>query len=607
MTAAIRISALGPLRVWRDGVPQSVGSPQQQALLAALLIRDGRAASLDDLVAAVWGEELPDTATATARTYVYRLRRLFDGTVVSIQSLGRGYALDVAAASVDVTAFHAGVAAAHERMRAGDAPGAAELLTGALALWEGEALAGVPGRAAEAARVRLEDTRVAAEELLFTARLETSGASAEELTRLTELVEAYPLREGFRALLMLALYRRGRQAEALELYRRGQALLRDELALDPGPALRDMQRRILRGDPDLLTAGAGAGPTYLPADLPDFTGRVAELAVLTGALVPGATVGITALPGFGRTSTAVHAAHLLAAEFPDGRLYADLAAPDALAETLLTWSRLFGVTGGELPATVTGRATLLRTAAGDRRPLIVLDDVEDPADVTVLRSALPRAAVLLTSRRRHHRLPATTWLTLGGLAADEAMRLFERVAGAGRAASDPGWVRRAIAAIDGAPLSVRLTAERVARRPHRTVRSLVEELTSELHDPYAPLHDDCIIAEAPMVRAYRLLRPQVARTLRFLTATAACAATVPEAAAMLGTTENNALTALDSLVDLHLVVDGADGRYRIVDPMVQSVARRMLHETDGRAEIEAAVRRAFNPPPLEIIPAPIRV
>ncbi|GAB7046228.1 hypothetical protein JCM9534A_13540 [Catenuloplanes indicus JCM 9534] len=583
-----------------------MGSPQQQALLAALLIRDGRVVSMDELVAAVWGEDLPDTAAATARTYVYRLRRLFDGTVVSIQSLGRGYALSAADASIDVTAFHAAVAEAHERMRAGDAPGAAGLLSGALALWEGEALAGVPGRAAETARVRLEDTRIAAEELLFTARLETSGASAEELARLTELVETYPLREGFRALLMLALYRRGRQAEALELYRRGQALLRDELALDPGPALRDMQRRILCGDPDLLAA-AGAGPTYLPADLADFTGRVAELAVITGALTPGATVGITAVPGFGRTSTAVHAAHLLAAEFPDGRLYADLAAPGALAETLLTWSRLFGVAGGELPATVTGRATLLRTAAGDRRPLIVLDDVEDPADVTVIRSALPRATVLLTSRRRHHRLPATTWVTLGGLAEDEAMRLFERVAGAERAASDPEWVRRAIAAIDGAPLSVRLAAERVARRPHRTVRQLVEELTTELHDPYAPLHDDCIIAEASMVRAYQLLRPQAARTLRFLTATAACAATAPEVAAMLRTTENNALTALDSLVDLHLVVDGADGRYRIRDPMVQSVARRQLHEVDGPAEIEAAVRRAFNPSQVEIIPAPIRV
>ncbi|MDR7275689.1 AfsR/SARP family transcriptional regulator [Catenuloplanes atrovinosus] len=594
MTAAISISALGPLRVWRDGVPQAVGSPQQQALLVALLIRDGRAASMDDLVAAVWGDDLPDTAVATARTYIYRLRRLFDGTVVSIDTLGRGYALSTGRATVDVTAFQAGVAEAHERMRAGDAPGAAELVSGALALWEGEALAGVPGRAAERARVRLEDTRVAAEELLFTARLETSGASAEELARLTELVETYPLREGFRALLMLALYRRGRQAEALELYQRGRALLRDELALDPGPALRDMQRRILRSDPALLAAEAGTGPTYLPADLPDFTGRVAELAVITGALVPGATVGITALPGFGRTSTAVHVAHLLAGEFPDGRLYADLAAPDSLAETLLTWSRLFGVAGA-LPATVTGRATLLRTAAAGRRPLIVLDDVEDPADVAVVRSALPHAALLLTSRRRHHRLAGTAWVTLGGLADDESMRLFEHIAGAARVASDPGWVRDAIAAIDGAPLSVRLAAERVARRPHRTVRSLVEELTSELHDPYAPLHDDCVIAEAPMVRAYRLLRPQAARTLRFLTATDACAATVPEVAAMLCTTENNALTALDSLVDLHLVADGADGRYRITDPMVQAVARRMLHEIDGRDEIEAAVRRAFTP------------
>ncbi|MDP9793443.1 DNA-binding SARP family transcriptional activator [Catenuloplanes nepalensis] len=607
MTAAISISALGPLRVWRDGVPQTVGSPQQQALLAALLIRDGRVASTDDLVTAVWGEDLPDSAVATLRTYVYRLRRLFDGTVVSIQNIGRGYALSAGRADVDVTAFHAGVAAAHERMRAGDATAAAELLSAALARWEGEALAGVPGRAAEAARARLEDTRVAAEELLFTARLETSGASAEELTRLTELVETYPLREGFRALLMLALYRRGRQAEALELYRHGRALLRDELALDPGPALREMQRRILRGDPDLLTAETGTGPTYLPADLPDFTGRVAELAVITGALVPGATVGITALPGFGRTSTAVHAAHLLAAAFPDGRLYADLSAPDDLAETLLTWLRLFGMADGELPATATGRATLLRTAAGERRPLIVLDDVEDPADVAVVRSALPHAAVLLTSRRRHHRLPGTSWVTLRGLADDESMRLFEHVAGAERAAADREMVRTAIAAIDGAPLSVRLCAERVRRRPHRTLRSIVEELTTELHDPYAPLHDDCVIAEAPMIRAYHLLRPQTARTLRFLAATASCAATVPEVAAMLCGTENTALTALDSLVDLHLVVDDADGRYRIPDPMVQSVARRKLHEIDGRTEIDDAVRRAFNPPRLEIIPAPIRV
>ncbi|MEU4421450.1 AfsR/SARP family transcriptional regulator [Actinoplanes sp. NPDC024001] len=594
----VRISVLGPVRLWLDGHEVPAGSPQQQSLLAALVLRDGRPATADELISAIWDDEAPRAAHSTARTYVYRLRRLLAGSDVSIETIGGGYALAGERASIDVRDFEAAVGAARERIRSGDPAAAAELLRGAEGLWSGTALAGVPGSYAQGQRARLAELRLAATELCLTARLRTAGAGPEEVAGLAALVEEHPLREGLRALLMLALYQQGRQAEALEVYQRGRRLLRDELALEPGPELQRMHQRVLAGDPTLV-AGAGpapavAGPVYLPADLPDFVGREAEIGTIVATLTgPAPTVGVTGREGAGRTSTVVHAAHRLAGAFPHGRLYADLSEAGGAAEALLMWLRLAGVEG-DLPAGTAGRAALLRATVGDRRILVVLDNVASPEQIGVVRCALPGAAVLFTARRRLMAVSGATWVTVGALTGAEAMLLMERVAGAGRIAAERAATVRLIELTGGDALAVRLAGHRVDSRPRWSVASIADELAAELGNPATVMHDDCLLAEAPIVRAYGRLRPLPARLLRLVAAAGPVPSEISagQAARLLDVGVHDAWRALESLADVCLLaVTGAEQRYRLADPVVWAMAMREAHAVDGAAEIAAATCR----------------
>ncbi|WP_234358490.1 AfsR/SARP family transcriptional regulator, partial [Streptomyces sp. NRRL B-24085] len=248
-SAPLRFSVLGPVRARRGEELLHTGSPQQRALLAALLLREGRTATAAELIAALWGEEPPDQALAALRTYASRLRKILDpGTLVSesggyaIRGLGED-ALDLAAAQELATE-------AEKARSAGDLCHARDVLTRALALWDGEVLAGVPGPYAEAQRVRLEEWRLQLLESRLDMDLE-QGCHAEAVSELTALTAEHPLRERLRELLMLALYRSGRQAEALAVYADTRRLLADELGVDPRPGLRELQQRILRADPGL--------------------------------------------------------------------------------------------------------------------------------------------------------------------------------------------------------------------------------------------------------------------------------------------------------------------------------------------------------------------
>lgn len=285
--APLRFSLLGPVRAWQGAEPLPTGSPQQRALLAALLLREGRTATASELIDALWGEEPPSQALAAVRTYASRLRKVLgSGVLVSesggyaIRSLGEG-ALDLALAQE--------LAADAEKARnAGDLCHARVLLNKALSLWDGEVLAGVPGPYADTQRTRLEEWRLQLVETRLDMDLE-QGCHAEAVSELTALTAAHPLRERLRELLMLALYRSGRQAEALAVYADTRRLLADELGVDPRPDLKDLQQRILQADPALAEpsapveepAAAPVKPAQLPATVSDFTGRASFVAELS--------------------------------------------------------------------------------------------------------------------------------------------------------------------------------------------------------------------------------------------------------------------------------------------------------------------------------------
>ncbi|MYV90694.1 AfsR/SARP family transcriptional regulator, partial [Streptomyces sp. SID1034] len=258
----LRFGVLGPVRAWRGDQALPSGSPQQRALLAALLLRDGRTATAAELIDAIWGEDPPSQALAAIRTYASRLRKVLDPEVLVSES--GGYAIRPGAATLDLTGAQE-LATAAEKARAGGEKGRArDLLNTALAHWDGEPLAGVPGPYAENQRTRLAEWRLQLTEARLDLDLE-AGCHAEAVSELTALTAAHPLRERLRELLMLALYRSGRQAEALAVYADTRRLLADELGVDPRPELARLQQRILRADQDLARPPADAPAAAAPA------------------------------------------------------------------------------------------------------------------------------------------------------------------------------------------------------------------------------------------------------------------------------------------------------------------------------------------------------
>jgi LuxR family transcriptional regulator, maltose regulon positive regulatory protein len=272
---------LGPVRGWLDGAELELGSPDQRAVLAFLLLREGRPATAGEIIDAVWGEDAPRSVQGVLRTYVYRLRRLFSGMPGGdplIESVGGGYVLPVAGESVDARVFQQRVAEGRRARQEGDPARAAVLLGEGLSLWQGTPLSGMRGLYADRQRQRLEQLHDGAREERFAADVER-GAHREVIPALTQAVADSPLRERLRELLMLALYRAGRQAEALDVYNDAYRVLDEELGIAPGAALRELHGAILRADPglDLPMGQDGPGlpaapvPVPVPAQLPPAT------------------------------------------------------------------------------------------------------------------------------------------------------------------------------------------------------------------------------------------------------------------------------------------------------------------------------------------------
>ncbi|MET8159914.1 BTAD domain-containing putative transcriptional regulator [Sphaerisporangium sp. NPDC005289] len=598
MGERLRFEVLGPVRAWRGDDEIDLGSPQQRAILAILLLQTGLPALPDQLIAAIWGGAAPRAAIGVVRSYVSRLRRVLDPghPTAVIESVGGGYALRTG--DLDLTEFQRHLGLAREARRAGDAPAAATALRAALSLWHGTPLAGVNGDYAEFERVRLEQLRLTAIEDLAASDID-SGRHAEATAGLAQVIGEQPLRERPRELLMLALYRSGRQADALAVFEDARRLLADELGLDPGPDLREMQRRILASDPALLAPAAPAppsavaapgGPTQLPPDLPDFVGRDQERSLMAGALTPSRAsvpvVGVEGLAGVGKTALAVHLGYEVAADFPDGQLFVDLGtAGEPLAELL----RGVGVLDTGLPESFSERMALWRTLTTGRRLLVVLDDARDAEQVRRLLPGPGGPAVLVTARQRLYDLASAHWLRLAGLEEDDAVALLERIIGADRVRPEPGEVRELARRTVGLPQIVQAVGARIASRPGWSMAEARQRIGRPA--PGSPvLPAECRAIERPYASVLERLSPAQARAFRLLSVAEEPEISLAAAAAVLELPLGHTAALLESLVDLHLLVPGDLDRYHYPEPL-WLFARSRTHDDDGPEVIQAALSR----------------
>ena len=459
---------LGPLEVWADGQRVELGGAKQRALLAELLLRANDAVARDTLVDALWSGDPPPSAVGSLQVYVHGLRKALGAE--RIETDGGAYRVRVAPGELDLDRFRAGVVGARAAQTPADA---AEALDAALALWHGDALADMPGHAGARA---LEEQRLEALELRNDAWLEL-GRHDLALPALEELVAAEPYRERPRAQQVLALYRAGRQADALAAYRAARKVWLDELGIEPTPALRELERAVLRHDPSLSLPSRTSPETRLPIAATPLVGRHLEIAAVTAILRGDARlVTLTGPGGTGKTRLALAVANEVARELADGAVFVDLSA----------------VSDPELVLPAIAENGDMR----DRSLLLVLDNFEQVLGagphVSELLASAPGLRILVTSRAPLRLaservypvpplpLPRAATTGVAELAQNEAVRLFVERAHA----ADPSFaldaenavaVARICRFLDGLPLAIELAAARTRLLPPAELADRLEQ------------------------------------------------------------------------------------------------------------------------------------
>ncbi len=603
MAGETEFCLLGPLVVRSGGVVLPVPAGKQRAVLAVLLLNAGRVVSLDELDEALWGADPPLSARGAVHNYVMRLRKaLRDIGGSRISTLPHGYMITVDAGELDVAQFEDHLAAARTAARGGSWDTAATRAGAALSLWRGAPLEDV---ASELLAVRevpwLAEMRLQALEVRVDAELHC-GRQGEVIGELRQLAAAHPLREHLQALLMMALYRDGRQAEALAAYQQARHVLIDELGTEPGAGLQQIQQQILSADPALVapSPSAAAVTFSLPADTAAFTGRAGELdrvtAAVTGASALGGMVAIHAIggmPGVGKTALAVHAAHELAGEFPDRQLFIDLHAhtpghqpvrpEDALAELLAA----AGVDPRFVPADLEGRAGLWRDKMAGQRALLVFDNAADSGQVAPLLPGAAGCLVLMTSRRHLGDLPgAVTPVPLDTLPPQEAANMFTWLAP--RAAADPEGVAEVAGLAAFLPLAVSLLARVFARHPSWTLADLAGETRARLLTLTA---ENGSIAAAFDV-SYRYLDPVSQRFFRLLGVHPGATTDAYAAAAFAGVSVDEAAGHLEALYGEGLLTETGYRRYGMHD-LIRRYARG-LAAAENSGDSEQALGRLLD-------------
>lgn len=586
----LSVRLLGPVEVERDGERLPSPSRRTRTLLAALALMGGRVVSRDRLVEVVWGEDPPESIGTQVAIQVSKLRKQLGAA--SIETVGRGYRLNAEAVEVDVAIAERLLERARELQRP-------DLFREALRMWRGPVCDDAHSDEMAPAVQRLEELFLASVEEWAALLLDTGG-EADVVTVLPELTARHPLRERLRALLMEALWRCERRADALALYDEGRHVLVDELGLDPGPELTGIQQRILQYDAVTVAAPAAADsaitvPRQLPMDLHHIAGRDREIkaveTILDGA-ESGAVIALHGTGGVGKTTLAVHLGHRLDDRFPDGQVFVNLRGygphdPTDAGPALGLLLRTCGLPDATIPDDEAGRAALFRNIVAGRRILVVLDNARDSMQV---RPLLPGGAsvVLVTSRSQLRSLAAREGahrIAIDPLTTDGAIQLLQS------RWSGTSWEQSEVAELaqlcGHLPVALSVAAERASRYPDRPLA----ELNAELRDGLATLDvltawedDPHTSVQAVLAWSYDALGADEARMFLLLGLHPPQYYDRYVAAGLAAVDLGEAARLLDRLVDAHLLAEPRPGHFEMHDLVhayaLSSVAAGRLTATD---------------------------
>jgi DNA-binding SARP family transcriptional activator/Flp pilus assembly protein TadD len=651
---AVQFAILGPVEVTAGGQRLAVGGQRARAVLARLIVAANSVVAAEAITAELWPDLETGRAAAVLQVRVAELRRVLRRVEAADRLVTRapGYVLVASPEEVDTARFDQLAGQGRALLAAGDAASAAGCLERALGLWRGPPLADVgdwPWAQAEAAR--LGEARLAAVECHLQARL-GCGDSSELIAELEALIAGHRLRERLWALRMLALYRCGRQAEALAAYQQLRTTLVEELGIEPAPDLRELHQQILAQDPGLsaapptappgaapgagpaaetlavkddapaalpalaagsLPAAAASAPHQLPAEVGGFTGRALELAELDFLLptagqqrgaAPGPVVisAVAGTAGVGKTALAVRWAHRVAGQFPDGQLYVNLRGydpgqPVTPGEALAGFLRALGVADADIPLAEAERSARYRSLVAGKRLLVVLDNAATVAQVRPLLPGTGTAMVVVTSRDSLAGLVAVDGarrLDLDLLPPGEAVALLGALIGA-RADADPAAAERLVRLCARLPLALRVAAELAASRPKAPLAELVAELAGEpsrleLLEAGGDPHG---AVASVFSWSYRHLRADAGRMFRLLGLHPAqhwdpYAAAALTAAGSLA----QAQRALRELARAHLIQAAGPGHYQMHD-LLRAYAASLATSHDDNQACQAALARLF--------------
>ncbi|MCP9212700.1 AfsR/SARP family transcriptional regulator [Streptomyces sp. NEAU-Y11] len=620
----MHFSLLGPVTV-TNGPPAAavevpLGAAKRRSVLAMLLLRPNSTVSMEQLISSLWEEEPPAHAKTVIQGHVSRLRAVLAehgaGELgVELNTHGSAYLLRLPEGLVDAQRFDHLVSSAQPEAAPADA---VQLLSQALGLWRGPALTGtVASPPFAAAAHALEERRLTAVEALARA-YGALGEHDRAAGVLHPAALAQPLREGLIADLMLALYRTGRQSDAIAWFHRTRELLADDLGVDPGERLTSAYQEILRAGPVADTgrggtdgtgqpvaqqaaaapahpaaapaaATGGPVPELLPRPPAGFLGRTEELAELTRLTLPaepdrgygGAPGGfpseggitlVTGPAGVGKTGLAVYWGHAYAGAFPDGRLFADLRGfSGGEAATPLEVLREFlysmGTPPDQIPSSPQAASALYRSLVARRRLLVVLDNASSSAQVRPLLPGGPHCATLVTSRSRLDGLIATDAARptrLHALGPEDGISLLGALLGPDRVAEDPAAARELVALCDGLPLALRAASAQLMARPRWRLARLATALRDERRRLALLSAEDAGVAAALRNSVARLSADDAA-LLRTLGTGFAREVNTAEAAALSGADPELIQDALDRLAEMHLLDEEATNRYVMSD------------------------------------------